>query len=140
MAYDDDNWGGGEDSEEGVNAINITPLVDVCLVLVLIFMVTSPFMAKQLMEVQLPQASTSETEDKENITITMSVDKGWAINEIPVDRRALPLELKEHLKASGFSFVLIRADENVTNGEVQDVMKICKQAKVSRIAFATNPK
>ncbi len=140
MAFDDDDWGGGEDSEAGVNAINITPLVDVCLVLVLIFMVTSPFMAKQLMEVKLPQASATETEDKENITITISPEQGWAINEVPVAREALYQELKRQLKSSGFSLVLIRADERVTNGEVQDVMKICKRAKVGRIAFATDPK
>jgi biopolymer transport protein ExbD len=128
------------EKRDGVNSINITPLVDVCLVLVLIFMVTSPFFAKQLMDVHLPQASTSETEDKENITISLSPKEGWAINEIPVAREALYPELRRHLKSSGFSLVLIRADESVSNGEVQDVMKICKKAKVGRIAFATDPK
>ena len=69
------------DSEEEINSINVTPLVDVCLVLVIIFMVTAPMMVQPNMAVVLPKASTKEGENKENITISIS-DKGeWAINQ-----------------------------------------------------------
>jgi biopolymer transport protein ExbD len=140
MAFDDDDALSVADDDEGVNSINITPLVDVCLVLVLIFMVTTPFFSKTLMEVALPRASTAQAEDRENITVSISPEEGFAVNEIPVAKAALYNELRRQLKASGFSFVLIRADQGVPHGEVQDVMKICKRAKVSRIAFATDPR
>lgn len=140
MAFDDEDELAVSDSEEGVNNINITPLVDVCLVLVLIFMVTTPFFSKTLMNVALPRASTAEAEDRENITVSISPTEGFAVNEFPVSKQNLYQELRKQLKASGFSFVLIRADEGVPHGEVQDVLKICKKAKVGRIAFATDPR
>jgi biopolymer transport protein ExbD len=139
VAFDDDDLM-PQDSDEGVNAINITPLVDVCLVLVLIFMVTTPFFAKPLLAVALPRASTAQSEDRENITISISPEEGWAVNEIPIKKEALYQELRRQLKMSGFDFVLIRADERVPHGEVQEVMKICKKARVKRVAFATDPR
>jgi biopolymer transport protein ExbD len=129
-----------EEESEGLHGINVTPLVDVSLVLVLIFMVTSPFMVKPLMPVKLPQAVTSQPEDRENITVSISPEDGFAINEIPVERRTLAAQLKRQIKASGFSFVLIRADERVPHGDVQDVMKIAKEQGARRIAFAIVPK
>jgi biopolymer transport protein ExbD len=140
VAFDDDEETMLDQREDGVNAINITPLVDVCLVLVLIFMVTSPFFARQLMTVALPRASAAETEDRENITVSMSLKEGFAVNEVSVPRENLYAELKRQLNVSGFSFVLIRADQTVAYGEVEEVMKLCKKAKVKRIAFATDPR
>ena len=140
MAFDDDDESILDDREEGVSAINITPLVDVCLVLVLIFMVTSPFFTKTLVNVSLPKASTAETEDRENITVSLSLKEGFAINEFPVSRDDLYGQLRKKLKESGFSFVLIRADAGVAYAEVENVMKLCKKAKVKKIAFATDPK
>lgn len=140
MAFDDDDDFATESEDAGVNNINITPLVDVCLVLVLIFMVTTPFFTKTLIPVALPRASTAQAEDRENITISISPVEGFAINEFPVTKQGLYDELRKQLKVSGFSFVLIRADETVPHGEIQDVLKICKRAKVGRIAFATDPR
>jgi biopolymer transport protein ExbD len=140
MAFDEEDALVPDDDEGGVNAINITPLVDVCLVLVLIFMVTSPFFAKQLVTVTLPKASTAESEDRENITVSISPTEGYAVNEISVTQEGLSAELRKQLKESGFSFVLIRADEQVSHGQVQDVMKLCKKIGVRRIAFATDPR
>jgi biopolymer transport protein ExbD len=129
-----------EEPREGMYGINVTPLVDVSLVLVLIFMVTSPFFAKPLIPVKLPEAVASESEDRQNITVSISPEEGYAINEIPAKKEALPVLLEQQLKESGFSFVLIRADERVPHGEVQDVMKAAKRAGARRIAFATTPK
>ena len=129
-----------QETEKTFNTINVTPLVDVSLVLVLIFMVTSPFFVKPLMPVQLPEASSAESEDRRNITVSISPEHGFAINEIPLTKAALLPELRRQIKQSGFSFVLIRADERVPYGEVEDVMKIAKQARAQRIAFATSPR
>jgi biopolymer transport protein TolR len=128
-----------EDSD-GMYGINIAPLVDVALVLVLIFMVTSPFMVKGLLPVKLPQAVASQAENKENITISISPDEGFAINEVPVGRGELMTKLKSVAKDSGFSFLLIRSDERVPYGEVEYVMKVGRQVGMKRIAFATEPK
>ena len=128
------------ENESGFHGINVTPLVDVSLVLVLIFMVTSPFFAKALMPVSLPQARAAESEDQKNITVSLASDGRIEVNEVPVEMNGLRQEIMNQMDKTGFSFVLIRADERVLNGEVQDVMRAAKQANVSRVAFATTPK
>ena len=74
-------------SQDGiVTGINVTPLVDVGLVLVIIFMVTAPLFEQPALNVNLPKASTKEGEEKENITVTITPDGKIAINEQEVTR------------------------------------------------------
>ncbi len=128
------------EDQDGVYGINIAPLVDVALVLVLIFMVTSPFFVKGLIPVQLPEAVTSQAENRENITISVSPEEGYAINEASVSRAELSARLELAVKETGFSFLLIRADERVPHGEVEFIMRVGKKIGFKRIAFATVPK
>ncbi len=128
------------DQDEDITGINITPLVDVCLVLLLIFMVTSSYFVKQLIPVTVPQAVTSRAESDENLTISMSPVGGYAINEIPIKKEAIANEIRREIKTTGIRYVLIRADERTPHGEVERIMKISKRAGASRIAFATVPK
>ena len=126
--------------EEEINGMDVTPMVNLSLVLLLIFMVTSPFFTKTLMPVNVPQAVTSKTEDQENITISISPVDGYGLNEELISKKDLARELRAAMKTSGISYVLIRADERVPHGEIEDVMKIGKRLGVKRIAFATIPK
>src|SRR5438105_3525480 len=103
-------------------------------------MVTSPFFAKPLIPVQLPQAVSSESEDHQNITVSVSPVSGYAINEVPIKKVALGTELMRQMNKTGFSFLLIRADERIPYGEVEDIMKLGKRCGFRRIAFATEPK
>jgi biopolymer transport protein ExbD len=119
---------------------DVTPIVNVSLILVLVFMVTSPFIVKDLLNVTLPTAVTSKSEREENITITISPTEGFAVNEIPLKREALEMELVRHIQKSGITYVLIRSDERVPFGEVQEMLKTCKRLGARRIAFATVPK
>ncbi|OGR84311.1 MAG: hypothetical protein A2901_03125 [Elusimicrobia bacterium RIFCSPLOWO2_01_FULL_54_10] len=128
------------ENDDGFSEINVTPLVDVCLVLVLIFLVTSPLFTKTLVPVRLPQVVAAEAESKGNITVSISTDEGFAVNENLVPRKDLSREIKNVMKASGISFILIRADERISYGDVKDVMKIAKALGAKRIAFATTPK
>lgn len=122
------------------NSPNLTPMVNLALVLVMIFLVTSPYFVKELAPVMLPPAVSSETESQENVTISISPSEGFFINEIPISKQALRRELNRALRDSLNRYVLIRADERVPHGEVEDIMKICKRLKVRKIAFATIPK
>ncbi len=123
-----------------LSGINVTPLVDVSLVLVLIFLVSSPFFVKTLVPVELPKASSSAAEDQKNITVSVAPGESYSINENIVPKSDLPQELQKQMKESSISFLLIRADERASHGEVQDVMKIGKKLGFQRIAFATHPK
>ena len=63
-----------ENNEELMTGINVAPLVDVCLVLVIIFMVTAPLLSDPAIKVNLPKAKTQEGEEKDKITVTISTD------------------------------------------------------------------
>jgi biopolymer transport protein ExbD len=126
--------------EEEMSGINVAPLVDVCLVLLLVFMVTSSYFSKQLMPVSVPAAVTSQSESQENVTISLSPTDGYALNEVPLSKAALATELRRHIKKSGITYVLIRADERTPHGEVDEILKMSKRAGAGRIAFATVPK
>jgi biopolymer transport protein ExbD len=128
------------ESQNSFTSINVTPLVDVSLVLVLIFMVTSPFFAKPLLPVRLPEAGAAKSEDARNITVSVSPETGVAVNETPVALDNLGRELKNRIDETGFDFVLVRADERVPSGEVQDVLRLAKRAGAKRIAFAATPR
>lgn len=123
-----------------LSGINVTPLVDVSLVLVLIFLVSSPFFVKSLVPVELPKASSASAEDQKNITVSVAPGDVYSINETEVDKKMLSQELQKQMKESNISFLLIRADERSAHGEVQDLMKIGKKLGFQRIAFATYPK
>ena len=126
--------------EEEMNGINIAPLVDVCLVLLLIFMVTSSYFSKNLIAVNVPAAVTSQSETRENITISLSPKEGYALNEVPLSQAALATELRRMIKKTGITYVLIRADERVPAGQVEELLKLSKRSGASRVAFATVPK
>ncbi len=132
------NMPGGSNAH--LSGINVTPLVDVSLVLVLIFLVSSPFFVKSLIPVELPKASSASAEDQKNITVSVAPGENYSINENTVDKKNLSQELQKQMKDSNISFLLIRADEKSAHGEVQDVMKIGKKLGFQRIAFATYPK
>lgn len=129
-----------DEDEDGFTAINVTPLTDVALTLVIVFMILSPIVVKDLLPVKLPQAVTSKSEKTENITISISPEQGFAINEVPLKREALELELDHVIQRTKITYILIRADERVPYGEVEDVMKMAKRLGGTQIAFATEPK
>ena len=138
---DIDDIDGFDDAEDTVTGgINITPLTDVGLTLVIVFMVMSPIVVKNLIPVKLPEAVTAKSERTENITISISPEDGFAINEVPLKREALELELDHVLQRTKITYILIRADERVPYGEVEDVMKMAKRLGGAQIAFATIPK
>src|SRR6185312_3454092 len=88
------------DDDDIVAGINITPLVDVCLVLVIIFMVTAPIMSDPVIKVDLPRAHAREGEEKDKITITLGKDGQFALDDkiykaIPEMEDDLKLKLAE---------------------------------------------
>ncbi|MBI4753196.1 biopolymer transporter ExbD [Candidatus Desantisbacteria bacterium] len=120
--------------------VNVLPLVDVCLVLVIIFMITAPLMMQPVMDVKLPKAVTVEGEEKENITVTIAMNGKIAINEKEVTWGNLPAELTARIKRSTDKFVIIRADENASHGEMLKVMRIARDAGAKKQTIATEQK
>jgi biopolymer transport protein TolR len=115
--------------------INVTNLVDVILVLLVIFMITSPLMQMGV-QVNLPKASASAIESKTNLTVTVKRDATLYVDDKLVPLTALPVELAEGLK-SGKTGVLLRADKEVAYGAVMKVLDTARKAGIQDVGLVT---
>jgi biopolymer transport protein ExbD len=123
-----------------MNEINMTPLVDVMLVLLIIFIITIPVM-KHAVNVDLPRATNLQQDPKPE-TVRLSVDaKGtYYWNENQVDDAALPDLLKAQAAKNPQPDLHIRGDKDVRYERVAQAMAAAQQAGVKKIGFITEPK
>lgn len=124
-------------SSDPIVSINITPLVDVSLVLVIIFMVTAPLFMQPVLPVDLPKAITDEGKEKENITITITKDGQWALNADQTSPERLTSLLPDLIARSRDKYVIIRADESSSYAYVLEALRIAKKAGAKDYAVAT---
>ena len=130
-----------EDDSDLVTGINVTPLVDVCLVLVIIFMVTAPLLSEPVFKVNLPAARTQEGEEKEKIILSLAKEARYAVNEKEFSDRDLFFgEVDRAVRRSGVKLVVIKADQDAAYGLLTDVMQRSKEAGASGITIATEQK
>jgi len=124
-------------SEELQSEINITPLVDVVLVLLVIFMVVTPLL-KQEVPIELPLADNSRTmQDLTQLTLTIAADGGVLLNSQPMLREALVTQLQAIYAERTDKTIFLEADRNLSYGQVVDVMDDCKAAGVTAIGAIT---
>jgi biopolymer transport protein TolR len=120
-------------------AINVTPIIDVALVLVIILLITAPMLALSDIDVELPAAVTRGAEEAVKVNITLSSAGEMAINEKVVSRgnfgRALGALLDK--PGSGDVLVVLRADTEVPYAEIKAVLGEAKAAGAKRLAIAT---
>jgi biopolymer transport protein ExbD len=114
--------------------INVTPLVDVVLVLLLVFMVTAPMMSRGI-DVSLPVANQPQIQQEDRITVSVSADNRVYVGDQPVN--IVLLEDKVRALAGGRpdAVVYLRADESLRYGNVIKVVDVIKRAGVDRIGF-----
>lgn len=120
-----------------LSGVNIIPVIDVSLVLLIILLATSPILNMPGFEVKLPKAVTAEGKEK-NITVSLSLKGELAVNEAKVDNmeQIIPL-IQKDLNTDKEFLVIIRADQGVPYGQVEQLMDIAKRAGARRIAIAT---
>ena len=124
-------------SEELQSEINITPLVDVVLVLLVIFMVVTPLL-KQEVPIELPLTDNSRaTQDLTQLTLTIAADGGVLLNSQPMLREALVTQLQAIYAERTDKTIFLEADRNLSYGQVVDVMDDCKAAGVTAIGVIT---
>lgn len=121
-----------------MSEINITPFVDVMLVLLVIFMVTAPMMTSGI-GIDLPSAETDSAPAEEGVTLTITKDQYIHIGDATVNINLLEKRLKEHFWKSSKKVVYLRADERLPFGFIVRVMDITKKAGIEVIGIMTEP-
>jgi biopolymer transport protein TolR len=121
-----------------LSEINVTPLVDVMLVLLIIFMVTAPMMQSGI-GVNLPQAETNTSPAEEGLTMTITQDRYIHIGESPINIFLLENKLKEYFYGKEKKVVFIRADESLPYGYVINVLDVTKKAGVEIVGLVVKP-
>jgi biopolymer transport protein ExbD len=128
-------------SEQSAMAdINVTPLVDVMLVLLIVFIVTAPLLM-QAVKVDLPKtAAVPPAKQIRTIQLTVDAQGTVFIDQRPIHFDALEVELKKILAQNSDPTVQLHADENVRYGRVAQVMAIVQRAGISKVAMVTVPR
>ena len=129
----------GENSGSLMSDINVTPFVDVMLVLLIIFMVTAPMMM-QGVDVSLPEATAEPLEsEKEHLIITIDTKNQIFINDFQVTIDFFEEKLKKILEGRSDREVFLKADKGISYGTVVQVMAEMKAAGVEKLGMVTEP-
>jgi len=130
---------GSRGENHAMSDINVTPLVDVILVLLIIFMVTAPMM-QQGIDVDLPQTTSQPIEgQEERLVITINAKREVFINQEKVDPLLLRRRLQRSVAAKLNKEVLLRADRSVPYGFVVQTMAEIKNAGIEKLGMVTEP-
>ena len=133
-------FGSMEEIDDVMNEINMTPLVDVMLVLLIIFIITVPVM-KHAVSIDLPRATNIVQETKpETIRLSVNADGAYFWNEQKIEDAALPALLKDGAAKNPQPDLHIRGDKAVRYERVAEAMAAAQQAGIKKIGFITEPK
>jgi biopolymer transport protein TolR len=121
-----------------LSEINVTPLVDVMLVLLVIFMVTAP-MLKMGIGVNLPQAETQSAPAEEGLTLTVTPDRYIHMEGQPVNIFLLETRLRQYFFRKEKKVIFIQADKDLNYGYIIQIMDIAKKIGVEVIGLLTEP-
>ena len=119
-----------------LSEINVTPLVDVTLVLLIIFMVTTPMLQRGT-DIQLPTAQASQVKEEERITLTVTRDSRILVNNKEVPRKELETRLKSMIGSGKERVLYLRGDARVPYGFVIDVMDAIKSSGIETVGMIT---
>ena len=119
--------------------INVTPLVDIMLVLLIIFMLTAHLIAKQAIEVELPRASNATTLKPTTIAVTLTSEGSLYLNDKPVTAAALRDQVAAAVAKDPKTQVVISGDKSVSHGRVVWVLDLVKSLGVTSFAIQIDP-
>jgi biopolymer transport protein ExbD len=119
--------------------INVTPIIDVALVLVIILLITAPMITALSMEIDLPQAKTRSIEDEVRLSITLGRHGELAVDEEEVAPDGLLEVLVRKISQASDKniLVIVRADATIAHGTVKQIINDARTAGATRIAVAT---
>ncbi len=133
----------GGDSDDAIVDINITPFVDIVLVVLIIFMVTATYIVKQSIKVELPKAATGEAAEDTSLALMIDAERKLYLDGEPTTKDALRARLRSELTAAQAEkkdvICLIGADTTVPHGEVVGLLDLIRQEGVTKFAINIEP-
>lgn len=125
-------------TQSALSDINITPLVDVMMVLLVIFMITAPVLQSGI-QVQVPKTRTVKQITQQRTTVTIDSQQRVYLDDKPVNVNELPQMLQRSTKNPADRVIYVRADQRVPFGAFASVMDAVKQAGITNISIVTQP-
>jgi biopolymer transport protein TolR len=137
MAFNADS-GDGRRIGSTLAEINIIPLVDVVLVLLLIFMLTAPMMYRGI-DVNLPRAAAKPTAVEERLVLTVTKERGFYLNDHRVTPAGLEDALRDAFRSRTDKTLYLKADAGLSYGAVIEAMDRVRRAGIERLGMVTEP-
>lgn len=130
---------GGSD-EEPISAINVVPLVDIILVVLIIFMVTAPLVLKPTIDINLPKASTGDASPPSPLNIAIGAGGALSLNGQAADMQSITAYIAKVVADKPDTAAILQADKSVTLDRLTEIIDIVKSAGVKRVAFSIEKK
>jgi len=127
--------GGGGGRRAIVSGINVTPLVDVCLVLLIILMVSSTYIVAQSLKIQLPKSHATDGTADKPATVTLLKTGGLRWNDHDSNEEEVARELKKAADADPETNLVVSADKEVQHGRVVHLLDLAKLAGITKFAI-----
>ena len=124
-----------ESEEDGINGINVTPLVDVTLVLLIIFMVTATYIVKETIEIELPRAAHGGETVQKTFAVLVTKDDKSFLNGVALDDAGLAQAVVAARSKGEEIQAIIGGDRQASHGAVTHVLDVLKGAGVTRFAI-----
>jgi biopolymer transport protein ExbD len=132
--------GGAQQADEAITGINVTPLVDITLVLLIIFMVTTRIVMNHALPLDLPKAATGTSDVQVVFSIVLAADGQAMVDSKSIASDDAILQLAREAQAQHPDLrAVIKADAAVPHGRVIRVLDLLKQAHIGKIAFGVTP-
>jgi biopolymer transport protein ExbD len=140
MAITGPGTGRGRRNRNGFTEINITPLTDVFLVLVIILLITAPLIQNTGLKIEVPTSSSGD-QPEQSKTLTVGIDKQgrFSVNGAVVPENNLSSALTRESQNASQKVLIVQADADATQRNVVKAMDAARQAGLRRIVFATQP-
>jgi biopolymer transport protein ExbD len=115
--------------------INVTPLVDVVLVLLIIMMVSATYIVSQSLKVELPKTASSDDTVSKTYVVTITKDGKYFFNDRPISKESLASELRAAQKSEKDLSLVITADQGALHGQVVNVIDLAKVEGITKFAI-----
>lgn len=129
-----------EEDEEAISGINVTPLVDITLVLLIIFMATAHLIQHRSMTLSLPKMASVQEAPTRSLQIVLEADKSLSLNGQKATAQDLAFNLAQMARLDPSLKVTVLADEHVSWGDMAGILDIVRGAGLTRIATEVEPK